>query len=557
MFNFEQPQNPVLDAIEKTYDLVKDSLLKSHTFINNKTELSTITDFLSCTDEQAVILSILIQSQLNEGHCSIKEVLLHVNLKISHAIYINELLQPLVKREWLKPKKDATLFPLTEYLLSKKLITAVLLNKMEKWETLKIENSFQLLAEFQNVTHDRVNKRITYTQFIETTGALINNYKNIELAAFIIQSKMPVQDAAHFMFICLQYYSGVENFDCDSIIRDLEPSKDEQYQLRNTFKSGKNILFTAGLIKEGVSTDVFGGVTYFLTEKGVRTFDKNAVVKAKLLDGMFKHIEPVTIPEKKLFFEFKEKEMVNKLHRMIGKDNFNLLTQRLEKQGMKKGVTVLLYGLPGTGKTETVLQLGKTSNRFIMLADASKIRSKWVGETARNIKELFDEYRKTAKDLDETPILLFNEADALIGKRHDVADRGDQEMNTMQNILLEELENFEGIFIATTNLVDNIDKAFDRRFLYKIRFEKPGTETIFQIWRTKFPKVKPAILKNICSKVTLSGGQIENIRKKVTIDTILHEHFTVNEAYLMELAQQELLLENRIHLRHPIGFTRK
>lgn len=240
---------------------------------------------------------------------------------------------------------------------------------------------------------------------------------------------------------------------------------------------------------------------------------------------------------------------------MLSQDNFPNLTERLESQGMKKGISVLLYGHPGTGKTETVMQLGKNNNRFVMLADASKIKSKWVGDTAKNVKALFDEYRKAVKEFDQTPILLFNEADAIIGKRHNVTDRGDQEMNTMQNILLEELENFEGIFIATTNLVDNIDKAFDRRFLYKIRFDKPGAQTVAQIWKTKFPKVKPSILKSIASKTSLSGGQIENIRKKVAVDTLLDEKIKINEAYLMQLAEQELMLEKK-NLRELIGFNR-
>jgi SpoVK/Ycf46/Vps4 family AAA+-type ATPase len=189
------------------------------------------------------------------------------------------------------------------------------------------------------------------------------------------------------------------------------------------------------------------------------------------------------------------------------------------------------------------------------MADASKIRSKWVGETEKNMKALFNEYRKAIKEFNQTPILLFNEADAILGKRISLSNRGDQMENVMQNILLQELENFEGIFIATTNLVDNLDQAFDRRFLYKIRFEKPGNETLVQIWKSKFPKVKTSTLKNICAKATLSGGQIENIRKKVAVDSLLDEKLKINETYLLQLAEQELMLENK-HVRGRIGFVK-
>ena len=123
------------------------------------------------------------------------------------------------------------------------------------------------------------------------------------------------------------------------------------------------------------------------------------------------------------------------------------------------------------------------------------------------------------------------------------------------HLALEELENFEGIFIATTNMVDNLDKAFDRRFLYKLRFDKPGANTVAQIWKSKFPDVPMTILKRICSKISLSGGQIENIRKKVSVDAILDEKVRITESYLFQLADQETILEKKQY-RETIGFKR-
>lgn len=555
MYDFKQPEYPVLDAIEKIYTLVKESSLKAETLSVAETELGILTHFFECTEEQAIILSVLILSKLTEGNCSIKDLLTHMSLKTSHALYFNELLHPFTAKGWLSPVKNVNLYPLTEYSIHSKLMRSVLTGKLEVWETSRIETSYDLLIHFQKKIKNKKNEFIGYQEFIEITNSLIYEYKNIELADFIIQMQMKPEDTLLFMIICLQYYSGRDSVDFEAIITDLDAPKQELYKLRNSYKNGTHFLFTAGLLKENISNNIFEGVSILLTEKAIHAFDRNAVIKNKLPDGMLKHIEPISISEKKLIFDNKEQQLVNKLHTMISTKNFNQLTKRLEGQGMKGGISVLLYGHPGTGKTETVLQIGKTSNRYIMQADASKIRSKWVGETAKNIKELFDEYRKARMDFEETPILLFNEADAIIGKRHHVGDRGDQEMNTMQNILLEELENFEGIFIATTNLVDNIDKAFDRRFLYKIRFEKPGAETVAQIWKSKFPKVKMSVLKNICAKINLSGGQIENIRKKVMVDSLIEEKFKLTEAYLLELAEQELLLEKKTSSRTPIGFV--
>src|SRR5690606_29460031 len=89
---------------------------------------------------------------------------------------------------------------------------------------------------------------------------------------------------------------------------------------------------------------------------------------------------------------------------------------------------------------------------------------------------------------EHAPILFFNEADALISKRKDVgiSATGETE-NRIQNILLEELENFRGILIATTNLVNNLDSAFDRRFLFKVEFQQPDLEVRSKIWKQKLP----------------------------------------------------------------------
>ena len=93
----------------------------------------------------------------------------------------------------------------------------------------------------------------------------------------------------------------------------------------------------------------------------------------------------------------------------------------------------------------------------------------------------------------------------------------------MQNIVLQELEDFEGIFIATTNLIQNIDKAFDRRLLYKLHFEEPNSSTTENILTNFFPNIEKNILKNISETYELTGGQIQNLKKKWIVDSILHE----------------------------------
>ena len=134
--------------------------------------------------------------------------------------------------------------------------------------------------------------------------------------------------------------------------------------------------------------------------------------------------------------------------------------------------------------------------------------------------------------------MLFNEADAIISKRLDVNDAVGQMNNTMQNILLEELENFDGIFMATTNLIDNMDDAFSRRFLNKIKFDKPTAKTRMFIWKLKLNDLDDNTYTKL-SSYDLSGGQIENVSRKYLINKILNQkEFDYQE--ILEYVKEEI-----------------
>ena len=233
------------------------------------------------------------------------------------------------------------------------------------------------------------------------------------------------------------------------------------------------------------------------------------------------------------------KKNIELIEKAIDIKNFKRVTEELSEHSLSKGITILLHGCSGTGKTATAYYLAKVSKRDVLQVNISNIRGRYVGQNEKRMKKIFEEYERAKKELGYEPILLFNEADALIAKR--MESRGSAELgdNAMQNILLEELEKFNGILIATTNLIENLDKAFDRRFLYKIEYEKPSFEIRKKIFASK---LKVDFVDEL-AKYELTGGQIENVSKKALLENIVNQkEITLNE--MEKLIEEELSFKN-------------
>ena len=276
------------------------------------------------------------------------------------------------------------------------------------------------------------------------------------------------------------------------------------------------------------------GVLEYATDNGIITKDHFKIadsVKEEIFAdcGGLHSSTPMTgtilnqdIVIKELFYDAEVASQVNTLSQLLTEERYSQIRSALTAKGMRTGFTCLFYGSPGTGKTETVYQLARNTGRDIIMVDVSKLKSCWVGESEKNFKSLFSRYRQLVLNSKVAPILLFNEADAIFGIRRSGAENAVDKMeNSLQNILLQEMEDLQGILIATTNLTENLDKAFERRFLYKIKFNKPSVAVKCQIWKSMIPELTETDAQLLSSKYEFSGGQIENIVRKRTIQSIL------------------------------------
>ena len=179
-----------------------------------------------------------------------------------------------------------------------------------------------------------------------------------------------------------------------------------------------------------------------------------------------------------------------------------------ERVNYGQGLSLLFSGPPGTGKTMAAGIISNEMRLELYRADLSKLISKYIGETEKNLSKLFDEAEKS------NSILLFDETDALFSQRTEVKDSKDRGANLEISYLLQRMENHNGICIMTTNYMENIDKAFFRRINYVFHFPKPSKENRKKIWKRIFGKFVPMeedINFDFLSKFEISGGNIKNI----------------------------------------------
>lgn len=248
---------------------------------------------------------------------------------------------------------------------------------------------------------------------------------------------------------------------------------------------------------------------------------KEELIKAKVVSNYGQIISWNEITKKDLCLSKNTEKRVQQLLKATRYDYFSRVVHSLQIAGFRNGIGALLFGPPGTGKTEFAKQLARESRRNILLVDSSKFGMTYFGEGPRNYRGLFRTFRYIAAISKSAPILFMDEADGFLSRRVEVHRAADKETNEIANIVLEELNTFSGILIATTNLLDNLDPAFHRRFLFKIEFALPDAETREKIWAQKIPWLSPETRKQLAAKYELSGGQIDNVASLCLVDRIL------------------------------------
>jgi hypothetical protein len=263
-------------------------------------------------------------------------------------------------------------------------------------------------------------------------------------------------------------------------------------------------------------------------------------------------IKPQEIITRDLYYNESTQNIYEIWKNLLKPDGFNRFSKLTKERNELSGITVLLSGPPGTGKTELCKQIAKDTGRDLLLFEVSQGRDKFFGESEKIIKGIFTTYRELVRDNDSFPILLFNEGDSIFQKRKEGNSAVAQTENTIQTILLNELEVFEGILMVTTNIPDSFDPAFDRRFLFKETIELPNLLVREQLLQHHFPNLPPQLLAHLAHTYEFSAAELINFKRQVSIQ-MLTSKSSEQEIVLNGI---ELFLSNgkRKPTRNPIGF---
>ncbi|KAF5074780.1 ATPase family protein [anaerobic digester metagenome] len=517
-------------------------------------ELSFLSHYFGLSPKEALILAVIILISLDGDDVTLSGIVKHFKLEDIKKFEILEELESLIAKGMIETLSIGNIIANNKgsfIKINSVLMDAILRGKpIPSFAAKCITDSIGLLGEIRELMEKRTKRKITLEQFVERIQELRITCQSLFLIKHLEALNIKVINAFIFLYIIWDTLSGVDAVDVGYITEEIFDDSSERIRYMQSINSKENELIRHDLVKI-VDNQFYDIVEISLTDKSLMLAQEAGLKILRRKKKSLNIIEANEISTKKLFFNAKENVQISLLAELLSKSSFEKIQERMASKGHPKGLTVLFHGFPGTGKTESVLQIAKQTNRDVIKLDISQTKSAWYGQSEMIIKRVFDDYRSLVNNSDVTPILLFNEADAIISKRVDVGTSSiTNTENTVQNILLEELEKFEGIFIATTNLYQNFDTAFERRFLFKVEFCKPQKQVQFEIWKEMNPILTDFEIEELTKQYDLSGGQINNVIRKCEMFEIAKGQTTTFKV-IEEFCEMELLGDRN---RQKLGF---
>lgn len=510
-----KPKMTIGSAFETIAKETNGSMLMPETMNAIAKELRFLKRKMGLTEVQSYIVSVILENAGESVTC--QELAEHANVSRIRIMAHHDSITALVERGFINSVEGSGNSTWNNHLsASIALINAVRnnhdLQPMDYTGTSE-DDMWQFIKSY---IYDCDYGAINYPYMVREIKELLAGCRHIEFCRKVTELGLTDEHLVLLLIICNCLVNKSEDYVNANDYDDILPFSCRSKIIRQ-FKTKSNELVKEDLVKAtNEDCDEFcltkNGILYLLGQEYLKEENEQEEENASQ-----------NIVAKEMFYNADEASQIERLSNLLRQENFVQIQVRMRKVGMRPGFCAIFHGAPGTGKTETVLQLARKTGREIVQVDFSNIKDKYVGESEKRIQAVFSDYNKKLAESDVAPILFFNEADAIFGKRHtDVNSEVEQMSNAMQNIILQAMENFEGILVATTNLTDNLDAAFERRFLYKIEFKKPSYEVRKKIWLSMVPELGDKNAEVLASRYDFSGGQIENVARRMMIDAILY-----------------------------------
>ncbi|WP_419771151.1 MAG: ATP-binding protein [Candidatus Marinarcus sp.] len=391
----------------------------------------------------------------------------------------------------------------------------------------------------------------------------------IMLEGFFKEYELSEQEQMLFLALLKEEYAGGDESirDMNTLIELVSSDDYEKIKHRSLLEESSKLV-SSGLIDYDEMLTPFGGINrnFYIPDEILYKISHPTKKKTRQdkikLDSLIKEQDMFELISSTktlddVVLNPKTRATLDDLLKQVDKNVINLLKTWGIKD-KKRGIDarIIFYGAAGTGKTITSLALAKSLKKQVLSFDCSKILSMYVGESEKNVRNIFDTYRDLTQKTKTEPILLLNEADQFLGARTSEGMSGSEKMhNQMQNIFLEQIERFDGILIATTNLLENIDKAFSRRFNYKIEFAKPNEEQRLELWKKLLPDNLPLEEGFDITKLadySLTGGQIEMVIKNTAYKVAVEDEPVFKLDTFIEQIQKEI--KSQFDKESKVGF---
>jgi AAA+ superfamily predicted ATPase len=536
---------PILKIIERTFEKLKDSKLsegnKSRILAKLDGDIEKVAHFFQCEKDEALFFTVIFGLKVVTNSVYYHDIIQYLECNPFFIVSHEHIFKSLQKKR-LIVKDDNWGKTSSSINVTREAYNAVANDTPFHTSINAYENIYSLLQKVDDLIVERRRDVISTSELFEEIQHMVYTDNSIPLTRQIRQFNLSIREVTILLYLSFQFANGDEYVEMNEMLGMIFDTMGDKVNMKKELVNKDAEVVKRGLVEfendyflMGRSIKLTDKAIEYLFENETEIFDRKKGFKPQ--NSLLIDCDKIKV--KKLFFNEEEKRQTTALKQLLNQDKLEEIMQKFEAAGMPKGIVVLLYGEPGTGKTETVYHLAKKTGRHILMVDIASIKDKYVGESEKHVQQLFENYRKAREYYKKDPILLFNESDALISKRIEVTNSVDQMNNSMQNILLQELENFEGILFATSNLNVNLDKAFERRFLYKVQFKKPDAATREKIWADKLPDIPAKDVKYLARTFDFSGGQIDNVSRKYILENILNNAQPNLEA-IEKLCQDEL-----------------